>query len=163
MTPTETAQFNAWISEHYEELKERIRSFGHLDEDIFHDTYLALLDALTTAVGVINYDKLFMATYRELRRKKMSEAYRMVNPTDLYFRLLAAEEAEQQAQKVSAKAVKDYARNALQEAEYRIFYLRFVKELQLEYIGEYTGRSTATIYQHTQSIRQRICRHFAIA
>lgn len=166
MTQTETtAQFDVWIAEHYEELKEQIGAQGFLDEDAFHDTYLAIWDALTSEMGVSRYERLFKATYRELRRKQLSASYRTVNPSDLFFRMLADEtqaedETAQKRQRVTAQQVKDYAATALKKSDYKIFHLRFCMDMPLQYIGDYIGRSTAAVCIHVHSIQQQLRQHF---
>jgi len=160
-----TAEFDVWIADHYQELKEEIGSRGFLDEDIFHDTYLALLDALTPDIGVRHYQRLFKATYRELRRKELSASYRMVTPSDIFFKLLAddapqEEEAQQPRVRVSAEEVKTYAAKTFKKSDFVIFQLRYFNDMSLSAIGDYIGRSAGNICVRDAYIRERLRFHF---
>lgn len=160
-----TAVFDGWIADNYAKLKEQIASQGFLDEDIFHDTYLAMLDALTPDIGISHYLRLFNATYRELRHKRLSASYKIVTPSEIFFKLLADETPEEEPQQptiqVTLNEVKTYAAKTFKKSDFKIFKLRYIYSMTLSEIGDYIGRSTGCVCIRDGIIRQKLHYHFA--
>lgn len=156
------AVINAFTKVYYNVLKQDIISRGYFDEDVFHDTFMALHSApdmpLTPA--------MFKSVYRYLLRQELSRAYTTITPTETFFQLLANPDedntsATEESQEIAtASQVKEYARVALSPADYKVFLLRFVKELTLQQTGEYLGRSTCYVHRRTNKIKTTITNHF---
>lgn len=124
-----------------------------------------MLDALTPDIGISHYLRLFKATYRELRRKQLSASYRMVTPSEIFFKLLADETPQEEPQQptiqVTLNEVKTYAANTFKKSDFKIFMLRYFNGMTLSAIGDYIGRSTANVCIRDGIIRQQLQYHFA--
>ena len=96
-------------------------------------------------------------------------SYTTVVPSETFFQLLpnseeeTPTETEESKEEVTADAVKQYAKDALNPDDYKLFYLRFIMELTLRQTGEYIGRSTCYVVKHTDNIKSTISNHFQTA
>lgn len=161
-----TAVINTFMRVYYDTLKQNISDHGMLEEDVFHDTYLALLQA----PEMVLTPKMFKSVYRYLLRRKLSSQYVFCVPSELFFQRLVdnmVEDAPQQEEEVkdtvTAATVKLYAKTALNPKEYTLFVLRFVKGYTLQQTGEYIGCTAATAMRRADAIRTQIYNHFITA
>lgn len=156
------AIINAFTKVYYNSLKQDIISRGYFDEDVYHDTYMALHSAPDMPLT----PSMFKSLYRYLLRQELSRTYTTITPSETFFQLLANPDdnnstSTETAQEVAtATQVKEYARTALSPADYKLFFLRFVKELTLQQTGEYLGRSTCYVSRRADKIKSTISNHF---
>lgn len=156
------AVINAFTKVYYDVLKQEIINNGMFDTDVYHDTYVALYSAPDMPLT----PKMFKSVYRHLLRRELSRTYTTVSPSETFFQLLAnpAEDnstaSEEVKDRVTATEVKGYARIALSPSDYKLFFLRFIKELTLKQTGEYIGRSQSYVLRHTEDIKSTISNHF---
>lgn len=153
---------NTFTRVYYNVLKQEIINNGMLDEDVFHDTFVFLHSAPDMPLT----KKMFMSVYRFLLRRELSRNYTTIVPSETFFQLLADKEtesetnAEEDTDGITAEKVKEYARETLSPDNYKLFCLRFVKELTLRQISEYVGRSTCYVVKRTEHIKSDISNHF---
>lgn len=85
---------NEWICTNAAKLKERLSLYSSLDEDAFQDAYLTLVTDCEAEEDSMAFEKAFVAAYRKLSGKRISEAYATVHPDDLFFTLLPTQKDE---------------------------------------------------------------------
>ena len=54
MATKDVKEFNGWFNRSYARLKERLSIYGKIDEDAFHDAYLAVREQVMFASGGID-------------------------------------------------------------------------------------------------------------
>lgn len=146
MTTNEKQQFDAWFAEQYDNIKSELMFNGSFDEDVFHDTYLRLSDALTPENDINIYRRLVDAMYANLRKNKLWQSFLTVNPQEIFFDLLKdeaegeEEETETAAPVITGYLVKSYARGALTTELYQVFILRYEQDMTYQQIGAYLGK-----------------------
>lgn len=158
------AVINAFTKVYYNVLKQEIIANGMFDMDVYHDTYVALYSAPDMPLT----PKMFKSVYRHLLRRELSRAYTTVSPTETFFQLLASPTegeadstpTEEPKDNVTAAEVKEFAAQNLTPSDYKLFFLRFIKELTLQQTGEYIGRSQSYVLRHTEDIKSTISNHF---
>lgn len=92
-----TATFNAWITDNISRMMERLSLYTSLDEDAFQDAYLNLATTIKNREPEALIERRFVAAYKRISGKHISETYATVNPNELFFNLLPAEEAPEDA------------------------------------------------------------------
>lgn len=164
---TETAaEFDIWIADNYAIIKERLTLSGSYDDDTFHDAYLTVLEGLKPEMGINDYPRLFNATYRQLRKNKLAQSFRTVNPSEIFFQLLSddAQTEEQTSSEprhtVSQKYIIFYAKSGLNADDYKLFSMRFLMGMTLQQVGDYLGRSNCFVSKNIDRIRRHIRTHF---
>ncbi len=75
------AVINAFTKVYYNVLKQDIINNGMFDEDVFHDTYVALHSAPDMPLT----PKMFKSVYRYLLRRELSRSYTTITPTETFF------------------------------------------------------------------------------
>lgn len=156
------AVINAFTTAYYDVLKQEIINNGMFDADVYHDTYVALHSAPDMPLT----PKMFKSVYRHHLRRELSRTYTTVSPSETFFQLLAtpvednSTATEDNKGYVTATEVKDYASAVLSPLDYKVFFLRFIKELTLQQTGEYLGRSQSFVLRHSENIKTTISNHF---
>lgn len=89
--------FNSWMSLNAARLKERLSLGAGFDEDAFQDAYLTLAES-SRGVDSPDYEHSFLRAYRSLSRRNFRETFRTCHPDELFFRLLAAEQEDEDEQ-----------------------------------------------------------------
>ena len=65
MATKDVKEFNGWFNRSYARLKERLSIYGKIDEDAFHDAYLAVRKQVMFASGGIDeLESYFFGCYR---------------------------------------------------------------------------------------------------
>ena len=65
MATKDVKEFNGWFSRSYARLKERLSIYGKIDEDAFHDAYLAVRKQIMfSSVGIEDPESYFFGCYR---------------------------------------------------------------------------------------------------
>ena len=164
---TETAaEFDIWIANNYAIIKERLILSGSYDDDTFHDSYLTVFEGLKPEMSINHYSRLFIKTYRQLRKKKLAQSFRTVNLSEIFFQLISddAQTKEQTSSEpkptVSQKDIIFYANSSLNANDYKLFSMRFLMDMTLQQVGDYLGRSICFVSKNTDRIRRHIRTHF---
>ena len=67
MATKDVKEFNGWFDRSYARLKERLSIYGKIDEDAFHDAYLAVRKQVMFASGGIDeLESYFFGCYRRI-------------------------------------------------------------------------------------------------
>lgn len=98
-----TATFNSWISDNAARLREKLSLYNTFDEDAFQDAYLTLATTGENQSSNKEYEKAFIAAYRKLSGKHISELYSTSHPDDLFFSLIPSEDKEPMEQPEATK------------------------------------------------------------
>ena len=86
--------FNEWFTKSYERLRGKLRLYGMLDEDNFHDTYLFVRrQVLVPGKDITDYDAYFIGCYKKAALVKIKRENRYAHPEDDFF-LRCGEEAK---------------------------------------------------------------------
>ena len=65
MATRDLKEFNEWFSRMYERLKEKVSIHGRLDEDRFHDAYLAVRkQVMSSKDGIMDLESYFIGCYQ---------------------------------------------------------------------------------------------------
>lgn len=160
------AEFDIWIADNYAIIKERLTLSGSYDDDTFHDSYLTVFEGLKPEISINDYPRLFIETYRKLRKKKLAQSFLTVNLSEIFFQLLSDEtETKEQTSSepkstVSQKDIIFYAKSSLNADDYKLFSMRFLMDMTLQQVGDYLGRSNCFVSKNTDRIRRHIRTHF---
>ena len=100
MATKDVKEFNGWFNRSYARLKERLSIYGKIDEDAFHDAYLAVRKQIMfSSVGIEDPESYFFGCYRRILQSGARDESRYDSPGDEYFARLGetdcAEETEE--------------------------------------------------------------------
>ena len=100
MATKDVKEFNGWFNRSYARLKERLSIYGKIDEDAFHDAYLAVRKQIMfSSVGIEDPEFYFFGCYRRILQSGARDESRYDSPGDEYFARLGetdcAEETEE--------------------------------------------------------------------
>ena len=148
MATKDVKEFNGWFNHSYARLKERLSIYGNIDEDAFHDAYLAVRKQVMFASGGIDeLESYFFGCYRRILQSGARDESRYDSPGDEYFARLGetdcAEETEEREEMLTGcdrlvRDIQKFLRRHFSYEDYRIFMLRFYE----------TGSSFRTIARH---------------
>ena len=139
--------FNEWFGRSYARLKERLSIYGKIDEDAFHDAYLAVRKQVMFSGGIEDWESYFFGCYRRILQSGARDESRYDSPGDEYFARLGetdcAEETEEREEMLTGcdrlvRDIQKFLRRHFSYEDYRIFMLRFYE----------TGSSFRTIARH---------------
>ena len=86
MATKDVKEFNGWFNRSYARLKERLSIYGKIDEDAFHDAYLAVRKQVMFASGGIDeLESYFFGCYRRILQSGARDESRYDSPGDEYF------------------------------------------------------------------------------
>lgn len=149
MATKDLRKFDSWFSGSYGRLKERVTMYGPLDEDRFHDAYLAVRrQVMSSRDGIDELEPYFMACYRRMAQAAVKEESRTSCPGDEYFVTVAQTESmEEKAEREEmmtgcdrlVQDIQRFLRRHFGYDDYRMFMLRFYE----------SGSSFRTIARHT--------------
>lgn len=155
-----------WFASQYYRLKERIATTSFLDEDSFHDAYMAMRKNADAETFDADLTQAFMKVYRQILKKELDMDFTYTHPDELFFILLSAgeeapEEPEQTGEDdITLKEVDNYVKSRFKPDEYQVFMMRFYKNMNYKFISEYTGKSPRKIQGETNRMLDKIYFHF---
>lgn len=162
-----TAQFDAWIIQQHNRLKQRIIHTGFFDEDAFQETYLMMRNILTDNDYNRDFEALFIKLYKQVLSHEYSREMRYFYPDPLFFIYLQSETTEPENEEeqplpedIQAKQVDEYVRYNFKVEDYLIFHLKFFDAMTWHGLVEYTGQSSATISRRLNNIKNGVRQHF---
>lgn len=82
-------RFDAWITQEYKRLRERLSVTGAFDEDAFHDAYISVRAALSDDSITDNFSTAFCQAYKKISKRHVSEAFAVYTPENLFFNQLS--------------------------------------------------------------------------
>ena len=86
MTTKDVKEFNGWFNRSYARLKESVSLYGKIDEDAFHDAYLAVRkQVMFSKDGIKDMDSYFFGCYRRILQSGARDESRYTSPGDEYF------------------------------------------------------------------------------
>ena len=86
MATKDMKDFNEWFGRSYARLKERLSIYGKIDEDAFHDAYLAVRKQIMfSSVGIEDPESYFFGCYRRILQSGARDESRYDSPGDEYF------------------------------------------------------------------------------
>lgn len=162
-----TAQFDAWISQQHNRLKQRIIHANLFDEDAFQETYLMMRTTLIYKDCDKDFETLFLQLYKQILSREYSREMRYLHPDPLFFLFLQSGTTEPESEEeqpysggIQAKQVEEYVRYNFKAEDYLIFHLKFFDAMTWQGLIEYTGQSSATISRRLNNIKDRVRQHF---
>lgn len=148
MATKDVKDFNGWFNRSYARLKESVSLYGKVDEDAFHDAYLAVRkQVMFSKDGIKDMDSYFFGCYRRILQSGARDESRYDSPGDEYFSRLGetdcTEEIEEREEMLTGcdrlvRDIQKFLRRHFSYEDYRIFMLRFYE----------TGSSFRTIARH---------------
>jgi len=164
---TATVHFDAWVSQQYNRLKQRIMTTCVYDDDAFQETYLTMREAVTPAIGDGDFEAMFVKLYKQMLAREFRNECRYAHPDPLFFLYLRTEpiddtEATEMTprQEVTAKQVDEFVRYNFSAGDYMIFHLKFFTAMTYKGLIDYTGHSSATIARKLNNIKLAINQRF---
>ena len=86
MATKDVKEFNGWFNRSYARLKESVSLYGKINEDAFHDAYLAVRkQVMFSNNGIEDLESYFFGCYRKILQSGTREDSRYDNPGDEYF------------------------------------------------------------------------------
>lgn len=154
--------FDKWMCANYYKLREKCfftNLFGELvyqwQEDIFHNTYLAVREALTTEKEEA-FEEIFVSSFKLYTKRAFSARVKEIVPEEVFWKYQKQVEEETEEDEARKEAKHDLAVQMLTAAkmifsrdEFTIFKLYFESGLTFNQIGEMfgtTGRAVGIRY-----------------
>ncbi len=173
MATTDLKKFNEWFSRMYERLKEKVSIHGRLDEDRFHDAYLAVRkQVMSSRDGIMDLESYFIGCYRRMAQVTEREDARTTYPGDEYFITLAeidtAEESTEREELMTGRdrLVRDiqrFLRRHFSYGDYRMFMLRFYESgSSFRTIARHTGEKVSVLTRKAQTMLESLRNHPAL-
>lgn len=135
MATKDVKEFNGWFGRSYARLKESVSLYGKVNEDAFHDAYLAVRkQVMFSNNGIEDLESYFFGCYRRILQSGTREDSRYDNPGDEYFSRLGeadyTEETDEWEEMLTGcdrlvKDIQKFLRRHFSYEDYRIFMLRF--------------------------------------
>lgn len=122
--------FNEWFNRSYARLKERLSIYGKIDEDAFHDAYLAVRKQVMFSGGIGDWESYFFGCYRRILQSGVRDGNRYSCPGDEYFVRLGetdrTEETEEREEMLTGcdrlvRDIQNFLRRHFSYEDYRIF------------------------------------------
>lgn len=86
MATKDVKEFNGWFNRSYARLKEKLSIYGKIDEDAFHDAYLAVRKQIMfSSVGIEEPESYFFGCYRRILQSGARDESCYDSPGDEYF------------------------------------------------------------------------------
>lgn len=155
-----------WFASQYYRLKERIATTSFLDEDSFHDAYMAMRKNADAETFDADLTQAFMKVYRQILKKELDMDFTYTHPDELFFILLSAgeedpEEPEQTGEDdITLYKVDYYVKTRFKPDEYQLFKLKYFKKASVQLLSEYTGKSPYAITRKINEMKNDIKQHF---
>ena len=155
MATKDVKDFNGWFNRSYARLKESVSLYGKIDEDAFHDAYLAVRkQVMFSKDGIKDMDSYFFGCYWRILQSGTRDDSRYTSPGDEYFMRLSetdrTEETEEREEMLTGcdrlvRDIQKFLRRHFSYEDYRIFMLRFYEN----------GCSFRTIARHMGETENR--------
>ena len=166
MATKEVKEFNEWFSRSYARMKERLSLYGKVDEDIFHDAYLAVRKQVMFSGGIEDWESYFFGCYRRMLQAGTRGSSRYDFPGDEYFVKLEetdeAEEPEKREEVLTGcdrlvRDIQNFLRRHFSYEDYRIFMLRFYETgSSFRTIARHMGEKTSVVTRRAQAMMESL-------
>ena len=133
MATKDVKEFNGWFNRSYARLKERLSIYGKIDEDAFHDAYLAVRKQIMfSSVGIEDPEFYFFGCYRRILQSGARDESRYDSPGDEYFARLGETDCEEETEEREemltgcdrlVRDIQKFLRRHFSYEDYRIFML----------------------------------------
>lgn len=160
-------EFNGWFNRSYARLKESVSLYGKINEDAFHDAYLAVRkQVMFSNNGIEDLESYFFGCYRRILQSGTREDSRYDNPGDEYFSRLGeadcTEETDEREEMFTGcdrlvKDIQKYLRRHFSYEDYRIFMLRFYETgSSFRTIARHMGEKTSVVARRAQAMMESV-------
>ncbi|WP_368337569.1 sigma-70 family RNA polymerase sigma factor [Parabacteroides merdae] len=168
MAAKDVKDFNEWFNRSYARLKERISIYyGKIDEDVFHDAYLAVRkQVMFSREGIENWESYFFGCYRKMVQAGTRDNCRYSCPGDEYFITLEEiddrEETEEREEMLTGcdmlvRDIQKFLRRHFSYEDYRMFMLRFYETgSSFRTIARHMGEKTSVITRRAQVMLESV-------
>lgn len=158
-------EFNGWFSRSYMRLKDRVSIYGKIDEDAFHDAYLAVRrQIMFSSGGIEDMESYFFGCYRRILQSGTRDESRYDIPGDEYFARLGdtdrMEETEEREEMLTGcdrlvRDIQKFLRRHFSYEDYRIFMLRFYETgSSFRTIAKHMGEKTSVVTRRAQAMME---------
>jgi len=167
MTTKDVKEFNGWFNRSYARLKESVSLYGKIDEDAFHDAYLAVRkQVMFSKDGIKDMDSYFFGCYRKILQSGARDESRYTSPGDEYFMRLGEtdypEETEEREEMLTGcdrlvRDIQKFLRRHFSYEDYRIFMLRFYETgSSFRTIARHMGEKTSVVTRRAQTMMESV-------
>lgn len=166
MAAKEVKEFNEWFGRSYARMKERLSIYGKIDEDAFHDAYLAVRKQMMFSGGIEDWESYFFECYRRMLQTGTRDSSRYDFPGDEYFVKLGetddAEEPEKREEVLTGcdrlvRDIQNFLRRHFSYEDYRIFMLRFYETgSSFRTIARHMGEKTSVVTRRAQAMMESL-------
>lgn len=159
----EISAFDKWFIENYSRLKESISLKSLLDEDAFHEAYLAVITNSKLSENMIDFRKVFLTTYRTISRRSLNESYTVCHPNELFFTLLPDTDVEDEPKKDLSRLVatiRGFIKNTFTPLQKDIWQMR-LQGYSIKDTADSFGISNGQVMTEINIVRSRTCEQFA--
>ena len=161
MATKDVKEFNGWFNRSYARLKERLSIYGKIDEDAFHDAYLAVRKQIMfSSVGIEDPEFYFFGCYRRILQSGARDESRYDSPGDEYFARLGETDCAEETLTGCDRLVRDiqkFLRRHFSYEDYRIFMLRFYETgSSFRTIARHMGEKTSVVTRRAQAMMESV-------
>lgn len=167
MITKDVKEFNGWFNRSYARLKESVSLYGTINEDAFHDAYLAVRkQVMFSKDGIKDMDSYFFGCYRRILQSGTRDDSRYTSPGEEYFTRLGetdcTEEIEEREEMLTGcdrlvRDIQKYLRRHFSYEDYRIFMLRFYETgSSFRTIARHMGEKTSVVARRAQAMMESV-------
>ena len=148
MATKDVKEFNGWFNRSYARLKESVSLYGKINEDAFHDAYLAVRkQVMFSNNGIEDLESYFFGCYRKILQSGTREDSRYDNPGEEM--LTGCDRLVRDIQK--------FLRRHFSYEDYRIFMLRFYETgSSFRTIARHMGEKTSVVARRAQTMMESV-------
>ena len=166
MATKDMKDFNEWFGRSYARLKERLSIYGKIDEDAFHDAYLAVRKQVMFSGGIEDWESYFFGCYRRILQSGARDESRYDSPGDEYFVRLGETDCEEETEEREemltgcdrlVRDIQKFLRRHFSYEDYRIFMLRFYETgSSFRTIAKHMGEKTSVVTRRAQAMMESV-------
>lgn len=157
--------FDDWFVRNYQTLKNRISTSSELDEDAFHEAYLAVVTSKNKCEDITELRNTFLIAYSEHTKKHIHESYVVCHPDVLFFTLLPdTPEDETPKTNFSSLAIKvsKFIQATFTEMQIAIWQMR-IQGISIVNTADSLGLKPVEVRQEYNQVLTRTQRRFALS
>lgn len=163
-------KFDAWFSNEYGRLRERLALSYCLDEDAFHDAYLCIRDKFRKPLEHLpNFCEVFLKEYKRISKVHINEEFQMIYPELQFFDAVASDQPEAFTQQEEStdksqliRKIDKFVKKHYKPVWVVMWYNKHVGGLSYKDLSLATGFATDQVKQSIETITDNVARHFSI-
>lgn len=151
-------RFDSWFSMSYYYVRRKLERYMRLDEDAFHDAYIAIrVKLLFENDTITDFEPYFIGFYKKMVAKGIAKEKKYYHPEDVFFEFLSDTEPISIEDLVAldnlANDILRFVKKKFSDGDYKLFKLKcFETQYTYKELSDYTGISQSKICRKVNHI-----------